>query len=705
MIGEAVSRTDGPLKVSGRALYSAERREMGMPLHGFILGAGIGKGRVSAIDTTRAEAMAGVRLVWTHRNAPAQAAVLPKSDILDVQPQLTTDTIAHYGAPVAFVVADTFEQARAAAAAIDVRYDIVPGAFVLDDASAAAEWHDESRIGNLDAAMAGGETCIDAVYSTPYHFSQPMELHACIADWRDGHLTLHVAAQMVAQLADAVADTILIGRDCVTVDSRFVGGGFGAKIALHAEAILSALATRQLNRPVQLVVTRRQGFTIAGHRPASISRVRLAATRDGKLTGLGHDANIQVSPEGNWKEGVATVARALYAAPNRLTRTRHSTLDTGVCEPVRGPGEVPGLMVFESAMDELAEKLGIDPLELRIRNDTAIDPEKNRPLSGRRLVECLREGAARFGWDQRPITPASRRDGRWLIGYGVGSSIRGHYQTPAEARVRLEPDGQVIVQTDMTDIGTGTYTIAAQVAAEALGVTVGQVRVELARSNLPRGNGAGGSWGSGNTSVAIDRACQGLRERIGQVAGTGYNDLFAEVRRHFPAGLEAVGTTRGMDEEPSYDNFSIFTYGATFTEVGVDVMTGETRIRRMLGVFSAGRILNAKTARSQLLGGMIWGISAALHEAAHADPRNGAWVNGDFAEYLVPTHADVPQIEAIALDDFDVAANHLGSKGIGELGSGGTAGSVANAVYNATGVRVRDFPITIAKLLPGLPKI
>ncbi|MFY8032025.1 MAG: xanthine dehydrogenase family protein molybdopterin-binding subunit, partial [Devosia sp.] len=367
MIGEGLSRTDGPLKVTGRALYSAERREMGEPLHGFILGAAIGQGRVASIDTSRAEAMAGVRLVWTHRNAPPQAAIIPKSDILDVQPQLTTDTIAHYGAPVAFVVADTFEQARAAAAAIDVLYDAAPGAFVLDEASAAPEWHDESRVGDLDAAMASSDATVDAVYATPYHFSQPMELHACIADWRNGHLTLHIASQMVAQLADAVADTILIGRDCVTVDSRFVGGGFGAKIALHAEAILSALATRQLNRPVQLVLTRRQGFTVVGHRPASISRVRLAASRDGRLTGIGHDANIQVSPEGNWKEGVATVARALYAAPHRLTRTRHSTLDTGVCEPVRGPGEVPGLMVFESAMDELAEKLGIDPLELRIR--------------------------------------------------------------------------------------------------------------------------------------------------------------------------------------------------------------------------------------------------------------------------------------------------------------------------------------------------
>jgi xanthine dehydrogenase YagR molybdenum-binding subunit len=366
---------------------------------------------------------------------------------------------------------------------------------------------------------------------------------------------------------------------------------------------------------------------------------------------------------------------------------------------------MPGLLAFESAMDELADKLGIDPLELRLKNDTSIDPEKNRPLSGRRLAECLREGAERFGWAERPKRPASRRDGDWLIGYGVASSMRGHYQMKTGALVRLDPEGHVLVRSDMTDLGMGTYTIVAQVAAQRLNVDVDQVRVELARTDYPKGWGAGGSWGSGNTSIATDLACQKLIEEIRAVAGTSYNDLFAEVRRHFPQGIEAMGNSISGGDTPSYQQNSIFTYGATYAEVGVNAYTAEVRLRRMLGVFSCGKILNAKTARSQLIGGMIWGVSAALHEGAYPDPRYGNWVNGDLAEYLVPVHADIPDIEAIALDDFDEAANHLGSKGIGELGAGGTGASVANAVYNACGVRVRDFPITIDKVLPGLPAI
>jgi xanthine dehydrogenase YagR molybdenum-binding subunit len=317
-------------------------------------------------------------------------------------------------------------------------------------------------------------------------------------------------------------------------------------------------------------------------------------------------------------------------------------------------------------------------------------------------VECLREGAQRFGWSTRPRTPGTQRDGDWLVGYGMASSIRGHSQAAAEALVRIEPEGRVIVQSDMTDLGTGSYTIAAQVAAEALGVPLAQITVELARTNYPKGFGSGGSLGAGNTSVSVDRACQAARARIAAVAGPGYNDIFAEVRRHFPEGLEARGKTLDGADDPNYQSHAQYTYGATFTEVGVDAYTGEVRVRRMLGVFSCGRILNAKTARSQLIGGMVWGIGAALHEAGHPDPRTGAWVNGDFAEYLIPAHADVPALEAIMLDDFDERANHLGVKGIGELGSGGTGAAVANAIYNATGIRVRDFPITLDKLLPGL---
>jgi xanthine dehydrogenase YagR molybdenum-binding subunit len=711
MIGEGINRIDGPLKVTGRAVYSYERQDAGQPLYGAILGSAIGKGRVTGIDTSAAEAAPGVRLVWTHRNAPEQQPFDNRPDMFGrPHPELTGDIIEYYGQAVAFVVADSFEQARAAAGMIEIAYQAEQGAYDL--ASAQGEnWPDpltigpkgESRFGDVDGAMTQGPVTVEATYSTPYHFSHPIELPACLADWRDGHLHVYAAAQMVTQFRSGLANTLKMNPKQITVDAAFVGGGFGSKIFLHAETVLGCLATRALGKPVKAMLTRRQIFTLVGHRPAVISHIRLAATPDGQLTAIGHDANMQSFGPEPWSEPVATVARSLYAAPNRLTRHAKTALDIRAGEAVRAPGELPGLLVFESALDELAEKLGMDPVELRIKNDTDIDPELNLPLSGRRLADCLRDGAQRFGWDQRPMTPASRRDGRWLIGYGVASSMRAHFQGPTEVKVRIEPQGRVLVQTDMTDIGTGTYTIAAQVAAAGLGVPVAQVKVELARTDYPVTQGSGGSWGAPNTSIAIDRACQRLKEQIAAVAEPGYNDLFAEIRRHFPQGLEATGKTLSPADDPHFSAFSQYTYGASFAEVAVDADTAEVRVRRMLGVFSAGRIINPKTARSQLIGGMIWGVSAALHEGAHVDPRYGNWVNGDLADYVIPVHADIPDIEAIMLDDPDLDANHLGIKGIGELGACGTGGSVANAVYNATGVRVRDFPITLARLLPGLP--
>jgi xanthine dehydrogenase YagR molybdenum-binding subunit len=620
----------------------------------------------------------------------------------DANGQMVDDRIIHFGQPVALVVADEFEQARSAAALIEVEYQGEAAQFDLSSPTEEPVLKDESRIGDLEAAMAAAEVSVDVDYSTPYHFSQPMEPNACIADWHDGRLDIYLTAQMLSQLKPALATTLHLDDDHVMVDAAFVGGGFGSKIGLHAEAVLASLASMRLGRPVKLAMTRRQIFNLVGHRAATTSRVRLGATPDGTLTALGHDSNTQTSDEDDWTENAAAVARALYAAPNRLTRQYRTSLPLGAAEPVRGPGEMPGLLVFESAMDELAEKLGMDPLELRLRNDTSIDPEKNRPLSGRRLAECLRIGADRFGWADRPKMPRSRREGDWLIGYGVASSMRGHYQMKTAAKVRIDPAGFVLVQSDMTDLGMGTYTIMAQVAAERLGVEVAQVRVELARTDYPKGWGAGGSWGSGNTAVATDAACQTLLDRVRAVAGSSYNDLFAEVQRHFPAGLEATGQSLGGGETPSYKENSIYTYGATYAEVGVDAYTGEVRLRRMLGVFSCGRIFNQKTARSQLIGGMIWGASAALFEGAYPDPRYGNWVNGDLAEYLLPVHADIPDVEAVMLEDFDAAANKLGSKGIGELGAGGTGASVANAVFNASGVRVRDFPITVEKVIAGL---
>ena len=712
MIGRGINRIDGPRKVTGRARYSYERQEAGQPLCGFIRGAAIGKGRIVGIDTTEAELAPGVVLVLTHRNAPRQGPFVNKPTIFDrPHPQLTSDEIEYYGEPVAFVVAETFEQARAAAALVKVDYAREAGAFDLASHADKAEPQEtisiglpgETRFGDIDRAMAEGPVTIDQTYHTPYHFSQPIEPHACLADWRDNHLTVYLACQMVAQHRAALADTLLLDEEQVTVDAAYVGGGFGSKLYIHAEAVLAALAARQLARPVKVALTRRQVFTLTGHRPEMIHRVRLAAQRDGRLTALGHDVNLQAAAAEPWIEQAATVARSLYAAPNRLTRHFITNLDIKTAEAVRGPGELPGLLAFETAMDELAYALDIDPVELRLLNDTEIDPELGVPLNGRRLADCLREGARRFGWDQRPKTPASRREGHHLIGYGVASAIRMHFQGPTEASVRIEPDGQVIVRSDTPDIGTGTYTIVAQIAAEALGVPVDRVTVRLAHSDYPRGGGAGGSWGAANVSIAVDRACQTLKDRIRDAAGTASHDFLADVRRHFPEGLEAVGRTIAQADDPNFKNYSQNTYGAAFAEVAVDLDTGEVRLRRMTGVFAAGRIINAKTARSQLMGGMIWGVSAALHEAAHVDPRYGNWVNGDLAEYLLPVHADIPAIETVILEDYDEHANHLAMKGIGELGVCGTGAAVSNAVFNATGIRVRDFPITLAKLVPGLP--
>jgi xanthine dehydrogenase YagR molybdenum-binding subunit len=700
MIGDGINRVEGPRKVAGQVAYSAERRDAGDALlHGFVRGAAIGTGRIVDIDLDAAQAAPGVRLILTHKNAPPQGMLA--GDITDAKPEMVDDRITRYGQPVALVVADSFEEARAAAALIEVRYDREPGDFDLF-ASDGGEPQQISEFGEFDAAFNDAAHSIDVTYSTPYHWGQPMEPNAAIADWRDDHLTVYLTSQMINQLIKGLADTLLMDKADITIDAAYLGGGFGSKIALHCEAVLASLATRILKRPVKVAMTRRQMFTLVGHRPASLNRVRLAADINGRLTALGHDANVQITGVSGWREPVHAVARALYAAPNRLTRRYDVDLDVWQTEPVRGPGELPGLMVFESAVDELAEKAGLDPVEFRLRNDTDIDPEKDRPLSGRRLADCLREGADRFGWGDRPTIPGSWREDDWLIGYGCASSQRGHPQMTTDVRVRIDPEGVVIVQSDMTDLGTGSYTIISQVAAAALNVPVENVRVQLGVSDYPKGWGSGGSWGAGNVSVATDRACTALREKIFAAAGQGFNDIFAEVQRHFPEGIEAIGHTESANDDPNYKKFSLYTYGASFAEVAVNALTAEVRLRRMLGVFSFGRVLNAKTARSQLLGGMIWGVSAALHEGGEVDPRYGHWVNGDLAEYLIPTHADIPAIDAIMLDDFDENANHMGVKGIGELGAGGTGGSVANAVYNATGVRVRDFPITLGRLLPGL---
>ena len=699
IIGQPVNRIDGPLKVSGRATYAAEYWNVGQPLYGFIVGATIGKGRISAIDTARAEQARGVRRVMTHLNAPAQGKADPSvSAYSRAYPTLDGSEIHHFGEPVALVLAETFEQARAAANLVDVSYASESGRYDfaarLSHAYAPkavnAGLPTDSAVGDFDGAFQGAEVTVDQTYTTPYQFAQPMEPHACLAVPNGNNLTLYVSCQIVAEARTAVASTLKMDEERIHIVSAFVGGGFGSKLGIHSETILAALAARELQRPVKVVMTRQQIFQLLGVRAMARQRVRLGATRDGRLVALGHDVTMHTSPLAEYAEQTATAARPMYAAANRLTRHRLIELDLPRGEDVRAPGEAPGLLAVESAIDELATALNMDPVEFRILNEPAQHPETGQPFSDRQLVECMREGARRFGWTQRPARPGALRDGRWLVGYGMAAAVRMQFQLPSKATVRMGADGRVVVRSDITDIGTGTYTIVAQVAAETLGVPLEHVKVEIGHSDYPPGAGSGGSFGATNTCTAVYNACMKLQEKLRS------GDIPLE-------GIEAEGAIAGMGDDPNYRNYSIHAYGAHFAEVGVDADTAEIRLRRMLGVFSAGRIFNAKTARSQLIGGMVFGVSSALHEEGLVEPRTGAFLNRDLASYLVPVHADIANIDAVLLESFDERANVLGAKGVGELGHCGANAAVANAVFNATGVRVRDFPITIEKLLPGLP--
>ncbi|MFF1739164.1 molybdopterin cofactor-binding domain-containing protein [Streptomyces mirabilis] len=738
MIGQAVNRVDGPLKATGRAAYAYEHWEVGQPLYGFIVGATIGKGRITRIDTESAASAPGVHLAMTHLNAPAQGRrdESVSFEYWRAQPVLTGPDIHHYGEPVALVVAESLEQARAAADLVEVEYSAGRGRFDF------AEYEDEvyipkevngslptdTEVGDFDAGFDGAEVKVDQHYTTPYEFSLPIEPNACLVEPRGEDLVVYVSCQIVDAAQVSVASTLRMDPERVHVVAPFVGGGFGSKLGIHSETILAALAARMLRRPVKVAMTRQQVFQLVGMRPISSQRVRLGAERDGRLTAIAHEVTMHTNPDVEYAEQTAAATRSLYAAPHRLTSHRLTALDLPRGTDVRAPGEAPGMLAVESAMDELADALGMDPVELRIRNEPTVDPERDVPYSDRHLVECLREGARRFGWENRPATPAGVREGRWLVGYGMSVAIRGHFQGPTTARVRLEADGTAVVQTDMTDIGTGTYTILTQVAADGLGLPLERVRVELGRSDLPSSWGSGGSWGATNSCTAVHRACAALREKLldaacgdarsplhgldpagavfsdGSVGIGGASEALGEiVARSRPEGVEAEGKVRFMGDDPNYTDYSINTYGAHFAEVGVDADTAEVRLRRMLGVFSVGRVFNPKTTRSQLIGGMIWGVGEALEEEAVVDPRSGAFVNRDLAGYLVPVHADIPDVDAVVLDGYDDKANPLGAKGVGEVGICGAGASIANAVFNATGVRVRDFPITIEKVLPGLP--
>lgn len=712
VVGQPHDRIDGPLKVSGRAHYAYEWHDV-LPnvAYGYIVSAGIAKGKISEINCDAAGNAPGVLSIITADNAGPLGKGERNAATLLGGPQ-----IEHYHQAVALVVAETFEQARAAAGLVKVTYQRESGAYDLaaekPAVNSAPESTPDNNSGDFDAAWASAEVKLDATYTTPDQSHMAMEPHASMAVWEGDKVTVWTSNQMVAWCRTDLATTLNLPEENVRIISPYIGGGFGGKLFLRSDALLAALAARALQRPVKVMLPRPMIPNNTTHRPATIQHIRIGTDRQGKITAIAHDSWSGNLPGGT-PETAVNQTELLYAGANRHTGLRLATLDLPEGNAMRAPGEAPGLMALEIAIDEMAERAGIDPVEFRILNDTQVDPkDPQRPFSRRQLVECLRTGAERFGWSQRNATPGQTRDGEWLVGYGVAAGFRNNLLAPSGARVHLDEAGRVMVETDMTDIGTGSYTIIAQTAAEMLGVPLSHVEVRLGDSSFPVSAGSGGQWGANTSTAGVYAACVKLREAIAKKLGfDAASAVFADETVSVgdrSAPLKAAGALSAEDTIEFGDldeQYQQSTFAGHFVEVAVDAATGEVRVRRMLAVCAAGRILNPKTARSQVIGAMTMGLGGALMEELAVDTRQGYFVNHDMATYEVPVHADVPEQEVIFLDDTDPISSPMKAKGVGELGLCGVSAAIANAIYNATGVRVRDYPVTLDKLLDALPDI
>jgi xanthine dehydrogenase YagR molybdenum-binding subunit len=715
VVGRPIHRIDGALKVTGQATYAYEGHEPDLDYaYGYPLGAAIAKGRILSMDVEAA------------KSAPGVLAVVTTLDVGDREKgEYNTATlfggskVQHYHQAVALVIAETFEQARAASSLVKVEYEEEAGSYDLDEAMKTAVKPDEeeepdTEFGDFDTAFPQAPVTLDAYYRTPDQSHAAMEPHASIAAWDGDALRVWTSSQMIDWWRQDLATFLDMDKEKIQLMSPFIGGGFGGKLFLRADAVLAALGAKAAGRAVKVTLPRPMIMNNTTHRPATIQQIRIGAAADGKIEAIAHESWSGDLPGGK-PETAVNQTRLLYAGAHRMTAMRLATLDLAEGNAMRAPGEAPGLMALEIAMDEMANKLGIDPVEFRIINDTQVDPEHpERPFSHRDLIGCLRLGAERFGWEGRQ-TPGSRREGNWLIGTGVAAALRNNLLVPSGARVRLSPEGRVTVETDMTDIGTGSYTIIAQTAAEMMGVTVEEVDVRLGDSRFPVSAGSGGQFGANCSTAGVYAACVKLREAVVKSIGLNTADVvfeggqvrsgnravpLAEVAG--PEGLVAEDTMEWGDLSKTYQQS---TFGAHFVEVGVDMASGECRVRRMLAVCAAGRILNPITARSQVIGAMTMGVGAALSEELAVDTRRGFFVNHDLAGYEVAVHADIPHQEVIFLDETDPMSSPMKAKGVGELGLCGVSAAISNAVYNATGVRVRDYPVTLDKLIGGLPEV
>jgi len=740
VIGKPINRVDGLLKVTGAARYAAEAQVKNVA-HGVLVLSTIAKGRVTSIDTAAAEKAPGVLAVISHRNAPKVA--LPDKAKASVDPEvgrplqpLQDDRVHYHGQPIAVVVADTLEKAMHAATLVKAEYREERAA--LDFAAAAKRAFrptpskgdggtkkptDYSR-GEPDKALAAAEVRLEHTYTHPDEHHNPMEMHATLAVWEGDKLTLYDKTQWVDNVQAQVAAAFGIPAEDVRVLSPFVGGAFGSALRAWSHVFIAALAAREVRRPVKLMLTRAQMYTVPGYRPHAVQKVALGATREGKLTAIRHEGTQQTSTFEEYKESLLNPTHFLYACPNVSTRYRLAAINVNTPASMRAPGEASGVYALECALDELAYTLKIDPVELRLLNHADADPQTGKPWSSKSLKECYKKGAEKFGWARRKPKPRSMHEGRLLVGYGMATATWPTHRRPATALVRILADGSAVVRTAASDIGPGTYTVMTQIAADALGLPVARVRFELGDSRMPQAPVQGGSMTVASVGSAVHEAALAARDRVlalasddngsplhrakaDQVAvedgrlflkdkpasGETYRDVLKRHRK------ETVEATRESKPGEEVKKFSMHAFGAHFIEVRVDPDLGTVRVGRVVTALAAGRIINPKTAHSQAIGGVVGGLGMALLEETVRDSRNGRVVNSNLADYHVPVNADVPDLDAFFVDEEDVHANPLGAKGLAELSLVGVAAAVANAVYHATGKRVRDLPITPDKLL------
>jgi len=733
LFSPAPSRVDGRLKVTGQARYAAEHRVAGCT-YGVLATSTIARGRIRSIDTKAAERAPGVLAVLTHLNAPrVPAYASPTANHNDrVEGQeirvFYDDQIHFSNQPVALAVAETLEQAQYAAALVRVQYETTApqtdlGAHLATGQTAKDE---PDYLRGQAGAYAGAPVHIFEEYRTPIQVHNPLETHATVALWQGERLTVYNKTQAPKLAQQDLMRMFQLPENGVQVHSPFVGGAFGGASRIWPPEVAAILGARKVGRPVQVMLSREQEFNMVGYRPRSVQQVGLGAQRDGTLVGITHLGHGSSSRYELFTERMLHPTKAAYACPNLDARYRVIPLDLSTPAWTRGPGEASGSFALESAMDELAYALNMDPLALRLKNFAPADPEKNLPWSSNRLRECYAQGAERFGWTQRPASPRSMRQGPYLVGWGMAMGIYKAERAPATAHARLRPDGTLLVRSATADVGPGTATAMTQVAAAALGIAPSQVYFELGDSALPPAPGQFGSHTTASVGTAVHAACAALQQQLRALAVQPGHSLFgaakaeelvadngalhlarhpehrvpfAEVLRH--QGLPGLDVTQEARPGPEAKENSGKSFGAHFVEVLVHARTGEVRVARVVSAIDAGRIISPKTARSQVLGAVTWGISMALMESAVLDHRYGRFVNHNLAEYYIATHADVPDIDVILLDEPDLVLNPIGAKGLGEIGLIGFAAAVANAVFHATGRRIRELPITPDKLLGG----